>query len=100
MPSESPSLKVAAWTYLGLIFPLILVQWLGAAIAAAAQSGDLPTWGAAYEAHELGGLLGQILIPSLGNFGKFVMMLLVLSVIANNISESHRILCLTITDTV
>ncbi|KAJ7878186.1 hypothetical protein B0H13DRAFT_1892812 [Mycena leptocephala] len=71
----------------GLIFPLVLIQWLGAAIMCVA-GGPAPSndaWAAAYAADELGGLLGAVLVPAVGNFGKFCMVLLVLSVVANNI---------------
>ncbi|KAJ7806851.1 hypothetical protein B0H14DRAFT_2874836 [Mycena olivaceomarginata] len=69
-PASTPAWKTFAWTYAGLIFPLVLIQWLGAALMAA---------------DELGGLLGAVLIPVVGNFGRFCMVLLVLSVVANNI---------------
>ncbi|KAJ7306931.1 putative cytosine-purine permease [Mycena albidolilacea] len=86
-PASTPAWKTFAWTYAGLIFPLVLIQWLGAALMAVA-GGPAPSndaWTAAYEADELGGLLGAVLIPVVGNFGRFCMVLLVLSVVANNI---------------
>jgi purine-cytosine permease-like protein len=86
-PASTPAWKTFAWTYAGLIFPLVLIQWLGAALMAVA-GGPAPSneaWAAAYEADELGGLLGAVLIPVVGNFGRFCMVLLVLSVVANNI---------------
>ncbi|KAJ7211698.1 putative cytosine-purine permease [Mycena pura] len=87
-PAETPAWKTFAWTYAGLIVPLVLVQWLGAAIMCVA-GGIAPSntdWTDAYTADQLGGLLGAVLIPAVGNnFGKFCMVLLVLSVVANNI---------------
>ncbi|KAF7297718.1 Cytosine-purine permease [Mycena kentingensis (nom. inval.)] len=86
-PAETPAWKTFAWTYTGLIIPLVLVQWLGAAIMCGA-AGAAPSnadWAAAYESNELGGLIGAVLVPVVGNFGKFCMVLLVLSVVANNI---------------
>ncbi|KAJ7745285.1 permease for cytosine/purines, uracil, thiamine, allantoin-domain-containing protein [Mycena metata] len=86
-PAETPAWKTFAWTYAGLIFPLVLIQWLGAAVMCVA-GGVAPSndaWTAAFAADELGGLLGAVLIPVVGNFGKFCMVLLVLSVVANNI---------------
>lgn len=74
-------------TQVGLIFPLVLVQWLGAAIACAA-AGEVPAvaaWADGYATDELGGLIGAVFIPRVGNFGRFLMVLLVFSVIANNI---------------
>ncbi|KAJ7715876.1 permease for cytosine/purines, uracil, thiamine, allantoin-domain-containing protein [Mycena metata] len=86
-PAETPAWKTFAWTYAGLIFPLVLIQWLGAAVMCVA-GGVAPSndaWTAAFASDELGGLLGAVLIPVVGNFGKFCMVLLVLSVVANNI---------------
>jgi purine-cytosine permease-like protein len=86
LPEETPAYKIFGWTYLGLIVPLLLVEWLGVAIAAAATDAVRnPTWAAAYAESELGGLIGAVLVPPLHNFGKFVMVVLVLSVVANNI---------------
>ncbi|KAJ6622017.1 cytosine-purine permease [Mycena sp. CBHHK59/15] len=86
-PASTPAWKTFGWTYAGLILPLVLIQWLGAAImcvaGGAAPSND--AWVAAYATDELGGLLGAVLVPVVGNFGKFCMVLLVLSVVANNI---------------
>ncbi|KAJ7074881.1 putative cytosine-purine permease [Mycena belliarum] len=86
-PETTPAWKTFAWTYTGLIIPLVLIEWLGAAIMCVA-GGAAPSnadWTAAYKANELGGLLGAVLVPAVGNFGKFCMVLLVLSVVANNI---------------
>ncbi|KAJ7648851.1 permease for cytosine/purines, uracil, thiamine, allantoin-domain-containing protein [Mycena rosella] len=65
-PAETPAWKTFAWTYTGLVIPLVLIEWLGAALMSR-------------------GLLGAVLVPVVGNFGKFCMVLLVLSVVANNI---------------
>lgn len=83
MSSEAKPRHVFGWTYLGLIVPLVLVEWLGAAVMCAALT--IPDWANAYESAELGGLLGAVLVPSLHGFGRFLMVLLVLSVVANNI---------------
>ncbi|KAF7318599.1 Cytosine-purine permease [Mycena chlorophos] len=86
-PASTPAWKTFAWTYTGMLFPLILIEWLGAAImcvaGGAAPSND--AWVAAFASDELGGLLGAVLVPVVGKFGKFLMVLLVLSVVANNI---------------
>ncbi|TYJ55249.1 hypothetical protein B9479_004079 [Cryptococcus floricola] len=82
MPCEAKPRAVFGWTYLGLIVPLLLVEWLGAAIGAAATV--YTPWADAYAEHELGGLVGAVFIPPMGNGGKFFMTLLVLSVVANN----------------
>lgn len=82
MPAEASSWKVFGWTYLGLMVPLVLVQWLGAAVGSAAFAND--DWYGAYTDNELGGLLGAVFSP-MGGGGKFFMVLLVLSVVSNNI---------------
>ena len=69
------------WTYIGLIFPLVLVQWLGAAVGSAALVVE--DWNTAYTDNELGGLLRAVFVPAMGGGGKFFMVLLVLSVVAN-----------------
>ncbi|KAF8169002.1 cytosine-purine permease [Mycena galopus ATCC 62051] len=77
------------------IISQVLVEWLGAAVMAAAfapqnalyddTGAATGAWAVAYGTDELGGLLGAVLVPVVGNFGKFCMVLLVLSVVANNI---------------
>ena len=81
MPATASKWKIFMWTYVGLIFPLVLVEWLGAAIACAAF--DIDSWFQAYTDNELGGLLYQVFVPAMGGGGKFFMVLLVLSVVAN-----------------
>lgn len=83
MPAEAPSWKVFSWTYAGLIFPLVLVEWLGAAVGVAAM--NIPEWYDSYETNEIGGLLRTIFVGAMGNGGKFFMFILVISVVANNI---------------
>ncbi|KAL7422679.1 hypothetical protein Q5752_001970 [Cryptotrichosporon argae] len=92
MPAEAKSWKVFMWTYLGIVTPCILVMWLGSAVAATALAGSYGegsdtavAWYNAYEENELGGLLYQVMVPPLKGGGKFFIVLLVLSVIANNI---------------
>ncbi|KAF7354538.1 Cytosine-purine permease [Mycena sanguinolenta] len=93
-PASTPARTTFWWTYAGLIIPLVLVEWLGAAVMAAAfaevnalyDDNGVATgaWAVAYNTDELGGLLGAVL-HKVGGFGKFCMVLLVLSVVANNI---------------
>ena len=59
----------------------ISLQCFGAAVAVAIPS--VPAWQRGYEGGNVGGLLEAILSP-LGNFGKFLTVLLSLSVAANN----------------
>ncbi|TFK41715.1 cytosine-purine permease [Crucibulum laeve] len=74
------SWKIFCYSYLGLIIPIILLQCLGAAAAVAASV--VPEWEEAYTGGNVGGLLEAMLRPA-GNFGKFLTVLLSLSVAAN-----------------
>ncbi|KAI0289541.1 NCS cytosine-purine permease [Multifurca ochricompacta] len=75
------SLRVFLYSYLGLNIPIITLQCLGAAAAISAPS--VPDWDAGYAGGNVGGLVDGMLHP-VGGFGKFLMVLLSLSVTANN----------------
>jgi purine-cytosine permease-like protein len=91
-PATTPSWSTFAWTYAGLIFPLVLVEWLGAAIMCGAVADVNGPWNTAYETEELGGLLGAVLKPVLGNGGGgFFLFWLVISVVANNIINVYSL---------
>lgn len=85
-PANSSKLKVFACTYGGLNLPLIFCEVLGAVLMATFTQKS--TWEDAYHADELGGLLGAPLIGPMGGFGKFLLVILALSIVANNIRES------------
>ncbi|GAA6022870.1 hypothetical protein JCM11491_007025 [Sporobolomyces phaffii] len=80
--------KVAVYTFLGLYLPACLLQLLGAAFAAAALSGRVPTWNAAYETGSVGGLVGVALEP-LHGFGKFLLVIFALGMISNNAPTTY-----------
>ncbi|THG95083.1 hypothetical protein EW026_g6503 [Hermanssonia centrifuga] len=79
-PPEVDSWKIFLYSYLGFNIPIITVQCLGAAVVVAAPS--VPSWNAGYDNGNVGGLLEAMLSPS-GGFGKFLTVLLALSVTAN-----------------
>ncbi|KAF8157054.1 NCS cytosine-purine permease [Crassisporium funariophilum] len=77
--------NVSSWklfwaSYLGFLLPIVTIQCLGAAVAVAATS--VPAWNEGYAGGNVGGLLEAMLQP-VGNFGKFLTVLLSLSVAAN-----------------
>ncbi|KAF8799760.1 NCS cytosine-purine permease [Phlegmacium glaucopus] len=74
------SWKIFLSAYAGLLLPIVSLQCLGAAAAVAAPS--VPIWEQGYTGGNLGGLLEAMLRP-VGNFGKFLMVLLSLSVAGN-----------------
>ena len=97
--SDTPQWRTFSWTYLGLIVPLVLVEWLGAAVMCAALSQ--PAWLEAQHTNELGGLLGAAFRPKLGHGGAgFFMFILVISVVANNIINVYSMgLSISVTST-
>ncbi|KAK4495603.1 hypothetical protein PRZ48_012871 [Zasmidium cellare] len=80
MPPNTPSTKIFAYTYTGLCLPTILLMILGAAIGGAVPPN--PTWQAGYDATSAGGILAAMLEPA-GGFGKFLVVLLSLSILGN-----------------
>lgn len=73
-------LKIFAYLYLGLFTPSIPLLVLGAAIGGALP--NVESWATAYEAYGIGGVMAEMLAPA-GGFGKFVLVILALSVIGN-----------------
>ncbi|GAA5913636.1 uncharacterized protein JCM6883_004031 [Sporobolomyces salmoneus] len=80
--------KVFILTFAGLYLPACLLQIQGAAFAAAALSGLVPTWEEAYNAGSVGGLVGVALEP-LHGFGKFLLVLFALGMISNNAPTTY-----------
>ncbi|KJA26966.1 hypothetical protein HYPSUDRAFT_198737 [Hypholoma sublateritium FD-334 SS-4] len=77
---NASSWKMFLSAYIGLLIPLITIQCLGAAVAVAVS--DVPDWETGYAGGNVGGLLEAMLHP-VGGFGKFLTVLLSLSVAAN-----------------
>ncbi|KAK4554130.1 Purine-cytosine permease fcy21 [Recurvomyces mirabilis] len=91
-PSTQSKVKVFGWTFLGLFFPLIFTQMLGVAImSATALNGGVNRYQDGYDASGTGGLLGAVLIYHLGGFGKFCLVMLALSIIANNCPNIYSV---------
>ncbi|GAB5593438.1 Purine-cytosine permease fcy21 [Umbelopsis nana] len=88
MPGDASPWKIAGWAYLGLNIPLILVQMLGAAVMTVTFAN--PEWAALYADQELGGLV-LAAVQSVGGFGRFLMVLFTLSVVANNIINIYSL---------
>lgn len=91
-PSTQSKRKVFFWTWLGLIVPLLFTQMLGVAImSATAASGGDNRYQQGYDATGTGGLLGAVLIYHAGTFGKFCIVVLALSIIANNCPNIYSV---------
>ncbi|KAI0393188.1 NCS1 nucleoside transporter [Xylariaceae sp. FL0594] len=77
---RAPLRKVFTYIYLGIFTPSVPLLILGAAMGGAVPV--VPGWAEAYEAYGPGGVMAAMLEPA-GGFGKFVLVLLALSVIGN-----------------
>ncbi|TFY67151.1 hypothetical protein EVG20_g4038 [Dentipellis fragilis] len=84
------SWRIFIYSYLGLVIPIVLLQCFGA--AAAISAPFVPEWNAGYADGNVGGLVAAMLGP-VGGFGKFLTVLLSLSVMGNNAPTIYS-LCL------
>ncbi|KAI9672355.1 MAG: purine-cytosine permease [Caeruleum heppii] len=81
--------KVFFWTWIGLIFPLLFTEMLGAAIQTASANNAF--FAESYKKDHIGGLLAAVLVPPLGRFGQFCLVVLALSIIANNCPNMYSV---------
>ncbi|EFQ32902.1 NCS1 nucleoside transporter [Colletotrichum graminicola] len=72
--------RIFAYSYLGLLVPTILLMTLGAAIGGAMSS--IPAWQDGFNSTLVGGVLGAMLSPA-GGFGKFILVVLAFTMLAN-----------------
>jgi NCS1 nucleoside transporter family len=91
-PSTQKRWKVFLFTFIGLLFPLLFTQMLGLAVMTATQiNGGDNIYKQGYEKSSTGGLLGAVLVTHLGGFGKFCLVILALSIIANNCPNIYSV---------
>ncbi|KAG4028697.1 hypothetical protein MFRU_020g01360 [Monilinia fructicola] len=84
--------SIFSWTFAGLIFPLLFTEMLGAAVATAmAANGGENVFKTNYTSSGIGGLLSSVLVPPLGRFGQFCIVILALSIIANNCPNIYSV---------
>ncbi|ANB15911.1 Fcy2p [Sugiyamaella lignohabitans] len=89
-PKNASRLKIFIYVFIGLAFPCIFVEIIGAACA----TGILTSQNFAdhYNNNSVGGLLYAVLVEnSLHGFGSFCQVLLALSTIANNVPSMYSI---------
>src|SRR6266852_7918094 len=87
-PEDTPSSRVFWLTFLGVFVPCVLLETLGLVLISAL--GSVPAWNKAFTNGSVGGLLSAIVNP-LGAFGTLILVLLALSVIANNIPNDYSL---------
>lgn len=94
-PRNVSRVKIFAWTYCGLIFPLLFTEILGLTVASASVPASTPELANpfydGYSQAGIGGLLAAVLIPPLGRFGQFCLVVLALSIIANNCPNIYSV---------
>lgn len=84
--------KVFTYVYLGLSTPATPLLILGAAIGGAIPNNE--SWQMAWDVYGVGGVLAEMLAPA-GGFGKFVLVVLALSVVGNTLNSMYSVaLCL------
>ncbi|KAF5868539.1 putative purine-cytosine permease protein [Botrytis fragariae] len=91
-PVDRSRQSIFLWTFAGLIFPLLFTEMLGAAVATAmAGNGGNNVFMSNYTNSGIGGLLSSVLDPPLGRFGQFCIIILALSIIANNCPNIYSV---------
>jgi NCS1 nucleoside transporter family len=90
-PANASRVKVFVWTFCGLIFPLLFTEMLGAAVMTAASADPTGIYAVGFENAGVGGLLGAVLIPNLGGFGRFCLVVLAMSIVANNCPNIYSV---------
>ncbi|HVB20774.1 MAG TPA: cytosine permease [Ktedonobacteraceae bacterium] len=85
-PENTRSSRVFWLTFLGVFIPCVLLETLGMAFTLA----NYKVWNDAFNSGSVGGLLSEVVSP-LGGFGKFLLVLLALSIIANNIPNDYSL---------
>ncbi|KAK3377468.1 hypothetical protein B0H63DRAFT_502255 [Podospora didyma] len=85
---SAPTLRTFAYTYTGLFVPTVPLMVLGAAIGGATP--NIPSWSEGYTNYSVGGVL-QAMLPPAGGFGRFVAVLLSLTVVGNLTTARYSI---------
>ncbi|OJJ46616.1 hypothetical protein ASPZODRAFT_117230 [Penicilliopsis zonata CBS 506.65] len=90
-PSNRSSRLVFLSTWVGLIVPLLFTEMIGVAVMTATSlNGGDNKYMTGYDNSGNGGLLAAVLEP-LGGFGKFCLVILALSIIANNCPNIYSV---------
>lgn len=90
-PANVSRVKTFVWTYAGLLFPLCFTEMLGLAVATATMDTVDTSYAKGYSDSGIGGLLAAVLFPPLGRFGQFCLVVLALSIIANNCPNIYSV---------
>ncbi|XDG08449.1 hypothetical protein ABKA04_008064 [Annulohypoxylon sp. FPYF3050] len=88
-PVGRSSKAIFLWTFGGLFVSLCFTELLGAAVATAMANNQ--NYLDAYDNAHIGGLLAEVLVPKLGRFGEFCIVILGLSIIGNNCPNIYSV---------
>lgn len=88
-PVDRSRRSIFFWTFGGLFIALCFTELLGAAVATAMVYNE--GYAEAYSNAHIGGLLAQVLVPRLGRFGEFCVVILGLSIIGNNCPNLYSV---------
>jgi NCS1 nucleoside transporter family len=83
-PEDTPSSRVFWLTFLGIFIPCVLLETLGMAFT------TFSPWATKFSNGLVGDLLAAVVSP-LGGFGTLILVLLALSVIANNVPNDYSL---------
>ncbi|KAJ5765050.1 hypothetical protein N7520_004609 [Penicillium odoratum] len=89
-PADRSRRKVFASAWIGLIIPLLFTEFLGIAVISPAMLNDTNKYYIGYNTSGNGGLIAAVLDP-LGGFGKFCLVILALSIVANNCPNIYSV---------
>lgn len=90
MPSDTSPYKIFGSMVIGMSVPSIFTLVLGSAFAMGTLSDA--SWNQAFEEQSVGGIVNKILVEdSLHGFGKFCVVILALSAVANNLPGSYSL---------
>lgn len=81
-PVGTSRIRIFIWVYGALVLTLCFTEMLGLAIATGIVSNA--DYAEAYSNDHIGGLLAAVLVPRLGTFGQFCLVIVALSIIGNN----------------
>ncbi|OKP12207.1 Purine-cytosine permease fcyB [Penicillium subrubescens] len=91
-PSNRPRRNVFLATWLGIFPTLLFTELLGAALATAmSHNGGDNAYQQGWDDAGVGGLLGALLFPRVGVFGQFCVVILALSIVANNCPNIYSV---------
>jgi purine-cytosine permease-like protein len=83
-PEDTPVSRVFWLTFLGVFVPCVLLETLGLALT------TVPAWASKFAGGNIGDLLSAVVSP-LGAIGTLILVLIALSVIANNIPNDYSL---------